>query len=139
MPSLERDVTVMDPLEMTLSITEVVGGFDLRLVTTEPFDNIPLEILFAFSPGGTLHTDSLISDGAAGHTAFLRTGHAVYRSGKDAISIGPGACAHRMRNMRNSEPEPDAFRVLMTFLIPVDHTIQSRTGIWSEATQSILP
>ena len=135
---LERDVTVMDPLKMTLDITEVEDGFDLRLITTEPFDNIPLEILFAFSPGGILYTDSLIAEGSAGHTAFLREGYATYHSGKDAIRIGPGACEHRMRNMRNAEPEPTAFRVLTTLRIPIDHTIQIRTGTWSEGTAAIL-
>jgi hypothetical protein len=134
----EREFTVMEPLQMALEIAEVDDGFDLRLVTTEPFDNIPLEILFAFSPGGTLHADSLIAEGATGHTAFLRSGYAIYHKGSDAISVGPGASDHRMRDMRNSEPEPTAFRLLTTFVTPVDHTIQIRTGAWSEATESIL-
>jgi hypothetical protein len=134
----ERDYTAYDLLSMTLDVTQVDGGFDVHLKTNEPFDNIPLEILFAFSPGGTLHSDSLIADGQAGHTAFLRTGYATYHMGKDAISIGPGACAHTMRDMRNSEPEPTAFRVLTTFRVPVDTTVEIRTGTWSEATETLL-
>lgn len=134
----DREYTAYDNLSMALDIDEVDGGFDLRLVTSEPFDNIPLEILFAFSPGGTLYSDSLIVDGVAGQTAFLRGGFATYHLGGDAISVGPGAIAHRMRHMRNSEPEPSAFRVLTTFRIPVDHTFQIRTGTWSEATESII-
>jgi len=133
----EREVTVLERLTMTLEIDVVTGGFDLRLTTSEPYDNIPLEILYAFSPGGTLHSDSLIADGEAGHTAFLRTGHATFHKGADAISIGPGSTAHTMRDMRNSEPEPTAFRVLTTYRIPVDTIFQIRTGTWSEATQSI--
>lgn len=134
----ERDYTAYERLSMTLDITTVDGGFDCRLVTTEPFDNIPLEILFAFSPGGTLQTDSLIADGAAGHTAFLTSGDAVYHAGKDAISVGPGSAAHRMRDMRGSEPEPTAFRLLTTFRVPVDHTFRIRTGTWSEATAALV-
>jgi hypothetical protein len=135
---MEREVTVMDPLEMSLDVREVEGGFDLRLVTSEPFDNIPVEVLFAFSPGGTLHSECMIIDGTAGHTAFLRRGSAIYHKGADAISIGPGTITHRMRDMRNSEPEPTAFRLLTTLITPVDHTIQIRTGVWSEATEAIL-
>ncbi len=134
----EREFTAYPRLEMSLDIQDVDGGFDLRLVTSEPFDNIPLEVLFAFSPSGTLHSESLIADGEAGQTAFLRSGFATYHKGADAISIGPGAIGHRMQNMRGSEPEPGAFRVLTTHRVPVDHTIQIRTGTWSEATESIL-
>ncbi len=133
----ERDYTAYDRLSMTLDIGQVPGGFDLRLCTSEPFNNIPLEILFAFSPGGTLHTDSLVADGEAGHTAFLRSGTATYHQGADAILVGPGAHAHRMRQMRNSEPEPNAFRLLTTLRLPVDHTFHIRTGTWSEATEAI--
>ena len=135
---MEREVTIMDPLEMSLDISEVEGGFDLRLVTSEPFDKIPVEVLFAFSPGGTLHSECVITDGTAGHTAFLRRGFATYHKGADAISIGPGAISHRMRDMHNSEPEPTTFRLLTTLITPVDHRIQIRTGVWSEAAESIL-
>jgi hypothetical protein len=95
-------------------------------------------VLFAFSPGDTLLSECLITDGAAGHTAFLRKGFATYHKGADAIFVGPGSIAHRMRDMRNSELEPTAFRLLTTLVTPVDHTIQIRTGIWSETTESIL-
>ena len=40
----EREVTVLPPLEMSLKIEEVRGGFDLQLITSEPFDNIPIQI-----------------------------------------------------------------------------------------------
>ena len=134
---LERDFTAYARLEMTLDVEEVGNRFDLRLRTSEPFDNIPLEILFVLSPGGTLHSDSLVAEGIAGQTAFLSDGFATYHIGNDAISFGPGSNRHRMRDMRGSEPEPTAFRVLTTYRSPVDQTIQVRAGTWSEATESI--
>ena len=134
---LERDFTAYARLEMPLDVEEVGNRFDLRLRTSEPFDNIPLEILFVLSPGGTLHSDSLVAEGIAGQTAFLSDGFATYHIGNDAISFGPGSNRHRMRDMRGSEPEPTAFRVLTTYRSPVDQTIQVRAGTWSEATESI--
>jgi hypothetical protein len=38
----DHEVTVMDTLKMSLEIIDVEGGFDLKLITTEPFDNIPV-------------------------------------------------------------------------------------------------
>ena len=54
-------------------------------------DGVPLQIEGVFAPGGTLEMDSALVEGRAGHTVFLKAGHALYRVGDDAIRIGPGA------------------------------------------------
>ena len=60
---------------------------------------------------------------------FLKRGNATYRVGTgDEIRVGPGACAHTMWQMHNSPKAPDQFRMLITFLTPVDHVLQIRTG-----------
>ena len=133
----KREVTVLPPLEMSLAIEEVTSGFDLQLVTSEPFDNIPVQIAFDFAPGGIFDFENGIAQGNAGKVFFLQDGLGIYHVGQDAISVGPGAFAHRMWDMRNSESAPHAFRVLMTFTTPVNHMVQIRCGTWSESTMSI--
>jgi hypothetical protein len=55
------------------------------------------------------------------------------RYGKDAITIAPGAGAHRIWQMRHTTPAPDCVRVLLTFLTPTDHhfTIRGYEGLAS--------
>ena len=122
---------------MALEIEEVTGGFDLKLITSEPFDNIPIQIAFDFAPGGIFDFDNGIVQGNAGQVFFLKDGIGIYQVGQDAISIGPGVYTHRMWDMRNSESAPYAFRVLMTLTTPVIQTIQIRCGTWNEASMSI--
>ena len=68
---------------------------------------------------------------------LLKTGQMAYRLGSDAISIGPGNCQHRYRGMRGSESAPNAFRVLITLMTPVDQSVEIRCGSWSAVTESL--
>ncbi len=55
----------------------------------------------------------------------------MYRVGEEAIAIGPGEMRHLMWQMRNSEPSPGGFRVLIALLTPVDRVLEIRYGTWS--------
>jgi hypothetical protein len=134
---LERDVTVLAPLEMKLTILEVDGGFDLKLWTSEPFDEIPVQIALDFTPGGEFDFDNGAVQAVAGETFFLRSGKGIYHVGQDAISISPGCYAHRMWQMRNSEPVGGQFRVLLTMTTPVEQTVEIRCGKWDEMMMDI--
>ncbi len=132
-----RRFSAVPPLAMDLTVKEVQSGFDLRIVA-DAMDRVPLQIACDFAPGGELDLDSVAVQGIAGQTAFLKTGYATYHVGGDAIAVGPGAYAHRMWQMRWSEQSPEAFRILITLLTPVDRTLEIRCGAWSEATEGIL-
>ena len=132
-----RRFSAVPPLAMDLTVKEVQGGFDLRIVA-DGLDRVPLQIAWDFAPGGELDLDSGAVQGIAGQTAFLKSGYATYHVGGDAIAVGPGAYAHRMWQMRWSEQSPEAFRILITLLTPVDRTLEIRCGAWSEATEGIL-
>lgn len=133
----ERDVYELPPLTTTLKILEVDGGFDL-FVKMDGYDRVPFQIACDFAPGGELDFASGVMRGEVGDIAFLKSGHAIYHVGNDAISIGPGAYAHRYWQMRGSEAAPHAFRVLMTFMTPVQHKLEIRCGTWSSAEERIL-
>ena len=135
---MQRDVYVLPPLEIGLTVAEVKDGFDLQIATSKGLDGVPFQIACDFGPGGELDLDSGAVLGVAGQTTFLKSGYAVYHVGNDAISIGPGAHAHRMWHMRGSEGVSDAFRVLITLVTPVDRALEIRYGTWSAATQTVL-
>ncbi len=135
---LERDVTVLPPLEMRLKIQEADGGFDLNVWTSEPFDEIPVQIAFDFSPGGVFDFENGAIQGLANETFFLKQGTGIYHVGQDAISISPGCYAHRMWQMRNSEAVEGDFRVLLTMVTPVDQSVAIRYGQWDEANMALV-
>lgn len=132
-----REFSAVPPLVMDLTVEEVEGGFDLRIVAGG-LDGVPLQIACDFAPGGELDFESGAIQGVEGQTAFLKSGYATYHAGNDAISVGPGAYAHRMWHMRNSEPAPEAFRLLITLVTPVDRMLEVRCGMWSTAMEGIL-
>ena len=136
--ALERDVTVLPPLEMRLTIDEVDKGFDLRLWTSEPFDEIPVQMAFDFAPGGVFDFGDGVIQGRENETFFLKDGVGIYHVGQDAISISPGCYAHRMWQMRNSEPVRGSFRVLLTMVTPVDQVVSLRYGLWDESEMSLV-
>jgi hypothetical protein len=133
----ERDIYGLPPLVTDLELEEVDGGFDLS-VKVSGYDRVPFQIACDFVPGGELDFESGILMGDAGAVTFLKSGHATYHIGTDAISFGPGAYGHRFWQMRGSEAAPGAFRVLMSFMTPVDHKLQIRCGTWSPAEERIL-
>lgn len=129
----------LPPLQVSLRMESVEGGFDLHLATSGGLDGVPFQIECSFTPGGTLETESVLIEGKEGNTAFLKRGTALYRMGDDAISVGPGSHAHSMWAMRNSESSSDVFRLLITDMAPLERTIQVRCGTWSTTEKRLLP
>ena len=111
--------------------TDAGTGFHLRVTTSGGVDGVPLQIELLFEPGGTVEVEGAILEAHAGTTLFLKGGEAVYRVGDDEITVGPGQCAHTMWKMHNSPDAPDAFRLLISLLSPVDYTLHIRTGRFS--------
>ena len=121
-----RPTYELDPLELQLETVPVTSGFDLHIVSTRGVDGVPFQLECLFSPDGVLELDSGLLRAERGGTAFLKAGFATYRVGSEAISVGPGNLQHRMWNMRNSEPEPECFRLLIALMTPVDWTLEIR-------------
>ena len=121
-----RPTYEMDPLELQLETVPLTDGFDVQIVSFGGVDGVPLQVECLFSPGGVMELDSALLRVERGGTAFLKAGFATYRIGAEAISVGPGNLQHRMWNMRNSEPEPDCFRLLIALMTPVDWTLEIR-------------
>ncbi len=131
----ERDLRWLPPLYSALEARENADehgqGFDLRYRTLDGLDRVAVQIALDFPPGGVWETEDTRTKPAAGQALFLKRGCGVMRYGSDAIRIDPGAFAHSMWPMREAEPAPNAVRVLLTFLTPVDFafTIRARRGL----------
>ena len=128
-----RDTYALPPLQVALEIAEVAGGFDLHWRASGGVDGVPFQIECVFAPGGIFETESAVVEGSADHTAFLKSGYGLYRVGADAIRIGPGAFAHAMWKMRNSEIDAGGYRVLVALMAPMEYTLEIRCGRWSDA------
>jgi len=137
----EREHLCLPPFDVTLDVHEVVGevvgGFDLRVQTHGALDRIIFQIECCFAGPGEWETEGQVTQVGDGQTSLLKRGYGVFRRGEWAIRIGPGASAHRMWQMRGSEPEPDSFRVIIALETPVDHILEVRCGRWSMATNEI--
>jgi hypothetical protein len=122
----ERELRHLPPLAGNLTVTEVDGGFDLHLQTTDGLDNVAGQIAFDFAPGGVWETADTRLKPQAGQEIFLKQGAGEMRYGSDVIQLTPGHGAHGFWDMRAAEPAPDHVRVLLTFFTPVDHRLQLR-------------
>lgn len=103
-------------------------AFDLRVTTRGGVERVPVQLELLFEPGGTIEVAGGLLQAHGGTTMFLKEGDAVFRVGSDEITIGPGHCAHTTWKMHNSPDAPEAFRLLVTLLSPVDYTLHLRTG-----------
>ena len=133
-----RETYELAALEVVLEIEEVEGGFDLHIHTEGGQDGVPFQIECNFAASGVLETDSAIVQAVAGHTAFLKSGYAIYSLGEDTIRVGPGNAAHRMWEMRNSEVDARSFRLLITDMTPLERTLEVRCGRRVEAQGEMI-
>ena len=124
----ERALHRLPPPLSMLNIREVDKGFDLHYTTLDGLDGVASQVAFDFPPGGVWETDDTVTRPQAGQVLFLKQSYGTMRYGCDVIRIGPGAHAHGMWAMRDSELAPDHVRVLMTFLTPVDVTLHVRVS-----------
>jgi len=127
-----RGLRSLPPALSTLTIREVEGGFDLHYQTLDGLDGVAAQVAFDFPPGGVWETDDTATRSQAGQVFFLKQSYGAMRYGHDVIRIGPGAHAHGMWAMRDAELAPDHVRVLLTFLTPVDVTLQIRVQTKSD-------
>jgi hypothetical protein len=125
-------------IDLTLDIVEVEKGFDLHYTTQGGLDRVPIEIECTFEGPGEWETQDNVLQVDNGQSAILKLGYGTFHSGTEGITIGPGAGIHRHWDMRNSEPDKESFRVLITLQTPVDHTLKIRYGTWSLSAQQLI-
>lgn len=123
----QRGLYELPAAASTLEISEAEGGLDFHYCNVQGVDKVAVQIAFDFPPGGVWESDDTRTLPVAGQPIFLKQGYGQMRYGGDVIQIGPGATAHAMWPMRDSEAAPNHVRVLLTFWTPVDFRFQIRT------------
>jgi hypothetical protein len=109
-----------------LNVREADGGFDLTYRTVRGMHGVTAQMALDFPAGGVWETADTCLMPQAGQVLFLKRGRGAMRYGHDVIEIGPGADAHRMWAMRDTEPAPNHIRVLLTLQTPADHALSIR-------------
>jgi len=122
----DRQWRPLAPCTSELRVREVDGGLYIRYRTLDGHPGVTAQMAFDFPAGGVWETDDTCLMPLAGQVLFLKRGEGAMRFGNDVIGIGPGAHAHAMWKMRDSEQAPGHVRVLLTFVTPVDHTVLLR-------------
>lgn len=128
----ERGTWSVPGLGMTFDVVEVPSGFDLRLRTECALPRIPVQVELAFEGPGIWETEDTAIRVDAGQTALLRRGNGTFHHDGFGIAVGPGHAAHRMWEMRGTQPDRTAFRVLIALEHPVDAHVTVRYGRWSQ-------
>jgi hypothetical protein len=122
----EREVDELPDFDVEVAAERAEGGLDVTVSVTGGIENVPFAIEARFAPGGEIEFDSGSTDANAGEASFLASGHAVYRDGDDAISIGPGVCEHRLSDPPRVEDPSGVARVLLTDWTPFERTVEIR-------------
>lgn len=115
-PRSERARSEVQKLVTKVSITPSNGKAIIKVSVDGP-DNLPVALELAFRSGGTL--ENVSEKPGADHTFLARPGQRViYRYGDDAITVGPGALAHKWTQLRGALPKLDADCVYFTGYAP---------------------
>lgn len=127
MPHEQREEVQMRDLDFTVGVRwlPTEQAIEVHLQTTG-LEGVLYKLELLLSADGQLETDVLRLPCAAGQSAVLCDGDAVYRCGRDAIRIGGGFGVHNSTAaMRGSEaPDTSAFTLYFTAVTPVDRVVR---------------
>jgi hypothetical protein len=107
-------------LEQAADVTEVKGGFQLR-VHADGTSGVPVAVELCFRETGRLDGCRPIP-GAPG-TFLLDAGNGTYRAGRHQIRFGIGDAPHRYTQLRGAEARLPGLSVYITGYTPFDRTI----------------
>ncbi len=112
--------------QMTVSVTP--SGLDLTYRTLDGASGVPLQIALDLPVGTELSNDGRAWRRLrAGECHFVGARQHVHlRAGRTVVRVGPGASAHAMLPMRDTEPPVGCARLLIPLLTPARHRLALR-------------
>jgi hypothetical protein len=117
----QRRRTEICTIDYRAEISERKNGFAVRIVAGGT-DLVPVAIEINLRPGGKLEGCSPAPEAA---DAFLPDGkEVVYRTGKNAVRIGPMIRENAYTQVRGAEPKLPGPSVYLTGMTPFDHTVE---------------
>jgi hypothetical protein len=117
-----RKQTEVCQLTHSATIAEKDGGFDLT-IEANGTDEVPVVIEINLREGGTIEG---VVAAKERDSHYLKSGHALFRAGKNALRFGPGLHEHRWIVVRGAEPKLEGPSVFLTGYTPFRHTLQFR-------------
>lgn len=117
----ERRQTEICRLEQSADVSEVKGGFRLRVRATGT-SGVPLAVEIGFREGGTLEGCRPLPESQG--SFLLEKGTGTYRAGRSEIRFGAGRATHQYTQLRGAEPKLQGLSVYITGATPFDQTIQ---------------
>jgi hypothetical protein len=120
-----RRQTEIAHLEQSADITEIPGGFQVR-IRAHGTTGVPLAVEIGFRDDGELEGCRQVP-GRPG-SFVLERGMGVYRAGSGQIRFGPGSVPHEYVQLRGAEPKLPARSVYITGFTPFDRTLTFECG-----------
>jgi len=111
----QRRQTQICKLQQSATITEIAGGFRLRL-EAKGTPGVPVAVEVSLRSGGKLE--------GVGDDMVLASGHATYSLDGDRVRFGPGLADHRYIQVRGAEPKLPGESVYLTGFTPFDHVLE---------------
>jgi hypothetical protein len=108
-------------LEQTAAISEIPGGFRLRL-QARGTPHVPVAVEVSLRSGGKL--EGCIPAPGTPEVMLLSSGYAAYAMGQDQVRFGPGRGEHRYTQVRGAEPKLPGTSVYLTGFTPFDHVLE---------------
>lgn len=128
----QRALNMRPEFTFILNVTEVEGGFDLRIQTEGGMEQVPFIVECLFDVPGEIELQQASFPATADTSILHKEGYLTYRVGNDAVTIGPGFYGHRSVNVA-TEGTNGATRIVMSDWTQVDRTIKIRCGKWTES------
>lgn len=129
----QRELKKYPEFAFTLEVTEVEGGFDLKILTEDGMEHVPFILEFLFDVPGQIELQTASLRAEADATLILKSEYLTYRVDDDAITIGPGFYGHRVVNPPEIEGTFGATRIVLTDWTQVNRKVEVRCSRWSEA------
>ncbi|MBZ5619653.1 MAG: hypothetical protein LAQ69_13155 [Acidobacteriia bacterium] len=108
-------------LRQSASITEIPGGFRLRL-EAQGTPHVPVAVEVSLRSGDT--PSGCVPAPGNPEGMLLPSGYATYTVGPDQVKFGPGRGEHRYTQVRGAEPKLPGISVYLTGFTPFDHVLE---------------
>jgi len=130
---------VHEPFALEVDIVRSASGLRLHLRGAGGRAGVPFQLELCAHGATEWVVPSASMTAQPGASTILKDGYGSVRNGRYAVQVGPGSRAHRMWQMRGSEPGCDGFRIIIPMMAPLEETVEVDCGWWNEPQDRFVP
>ncbi|HKJ85002.1 MAG TPA: hypothetical protein VKA06_02945, partial [Spirochaetia bacterium] len=135
----QREWVVHEPFALEVDIVRSASGLRLHLRGAGGRAGVPFQLELCAHGATEWVVPSASMTAQPGASTILKDGYGSVRNGRYAVQVGPGSRAHRMWQMRGSEPGCDGFRIIIPMMAPLEETVEVDCGWWNEPQDRFVP